>query len=62
MIGKYKLSVVVSSTGQMDITEEVKNAPRRPYCASTTSVTLPLTKRQALALGLLLIKEAVCTQ
>jgi hypothetical protein len=56
MIGKYKLSVVVSSSNLVDITEEVKNLPRQPYRAPIT--TAPLTKKQALELGLLLIKAA----
>jgi hypothetical protein len=57
MIGKQKLSVkVVSYSGKQSIyiTEHVKNA-MLPYRASLTEA---LTKKQALALGLLLIKAA----
>ena len=56
-IGKQKLSVrVVSSSGEQRIyvTEYVKNG-KKPF---TASLTEPLTKKQALELGLLLIKAA----
>jgi hypothetical protein len=57
MIGKQKLSVeVVSCRGKQNIyiTEHVNNGPK-PYRAPLTE---PLMKKQALALGLLLIKAA----
>lgn len=53
-IGKQGLSVVVRSDGTASITEHVKNG-RKPYRAAVVSF---LTKKQALALGLLLIKAA----
>lgn len=54
MIGKQKLAVVVSGQQTIDITEHVRNG-KRPYRAALVE---NLTKKQALALGLLLIKAA----
>lgn len=57
MIGKQKLSVrTVSQNGKQTIgvTEHVRNG-KNPYRAEVIS---GLTKKQALALGLLLIKAA----
>lgn len=56
MIGKDKLSVVTMESDRITITEQVKNAPNKDYRASL--LTNYLTKKQALALGLLLIKAA----
>lgn len=53
-IGKQDLSVVQYTNVSIHITEHVKNG-KRPYRASIVD---GLTKKQALALGLLLIKAA----
>lgn len=55
MIGRQKFSVEIRSNSTVVITEEVKNPPRGTYRATVLG---NLTKKQALQLGLLLIKAA----
>ena len=55
VIGKQKLSVETVSSRGIFITEQVSNPPRLPYRAILIG---DLTKKQALELGLLLIKAA----
>lgn len=57
-IGKSKLGVLVLSDANVAITEYVKNGRAKGAGYRAAITTTPLTKKQALALGLLLIKAA----